>query len=119
MVESIQTRRDDIIGFRMDGTTSEADMKPVLIKLKEKLRSHKKLRLYVEYVDTDGFSMDTLLEDLKYNFGYLDHFFEKAAVITVKDWLKQASQFSNSMAGIRLKSFHFSEADKASQWIEE
>lgn len=118
MMESIKTQRDDVIGFRMDGTTSEADMKPLLIKLREKLKSHRKLRLYVEYVDTDGFSMDTLLEDLKYNFGCLDHF-EKAAVITVKDWLKQASQFANNIAGIRLRSFHFSEKDQAFRWIEE
>lgn len=118
MMETITTRRDDIVGFRIDGTTSEADMKPVLIKLREKLESHGKVRLYVEYVDTKGFSMDTLIEDLKYNFGHLDHF-EKTAVITMKDWLKQAAQLTNIIGGIKLKSFHFSEKEQASRWIEE
>ncbi len=118
MVESIQTRRDDIIGFRIDGTTTEADMKPILIQLREKLKAYSKVRLYVEYVDTNGFSMDTVLEDLKYHFGHLGYF-EKAVVITMKDWVKQAAQFAGLITGIKLKSFHFSEKDKASRWIEE
>ncbi|MEK6481265.1 STAS/SEC14 domain-containing protein [Catalinimonas sp. 4WD22] len=118
MMETITTRRDDIVGFRIDGTTSEADLKPVLIQLREKLKSHAKVRLYVEYVDTHGFSMDTLIEDLKYNFGHLGHF-EKAAVITMKDWLKQAAQLTNMIGDIKLRSFHFSEKDKAGRWIEE
>lgn len=117
-MESIKTQRDDIVGFRIDGTTSEADMKPLLTKLREKLKVHSKVRLYVEYVDANGFSMDTLLEDLKYNFGHLDHF-EKAAVITVKDCIKQASQLADLIVGIKLKSFHFSEKDQAYRWIEE
>lgn len=118
MMESIKTQRDDIVGFRIDGTTSEADMRPLLSKLREKLKSHRKLRLYVEYIDMNGFSMDTLLEDLKYNFGRLDTF-EKTAVITVKDNINQASLLANKMVEMKLKSFHFSEKAQAHQWIEE
>jgi hypothetical protein len=120
MVESITTptRRDDIIGFRIDGTASEADLKPVLIKLREKLKSHAKVRLYVEYVDAYGFSLDTLIEELEYNFGDLECF-EKAVIITIKDWLKQATHYSSIVGRIQLKSFHFSEKDKAGRWIEE
>ena len=36
MIEPIETRRDDIIGLRVDGTTSEVDMKPLLPMLKKK-----------------------------------------------------------------------------------
>ncbi len=118
MMESIKTHRDDIVGFRIDGTTSEADIKPLLMQLREKLKSYQRLRLYVEYVDEEGFSIDTLLEDLQYNFGHLRNF-EKAAVITVKDCINQATQFADGMIGIKLKSFHFSEKQHAHQWIEE
>lgn len=118
MIESIKTRRDDIIGFRIDGTISEADIKPMLPVLKEKLKSYNKLKLIVEYVDTQGFSMDTLIEDLRFNFGHIDAF-EKAAVITSKDCLAEAMQFANNITGMKLKSFHFSEKDKAFRWIEQ
>lgn len=117
-MESIQTQREDIIGFRIDGTASEADLKPLLHTLKERFRSYEKIRLYVEYVDNHGFSLDTLLEDLEYNFGELDKF-EKAAVITIKDNIRQAHQLANGLAKMKLKSFHFSEKEQAFQWIEE
>lgn len=118
MMESIQTKREDIIGFRIDGTSSEVDLKPLFNTLKERLKSFKKLRLYVEYVDNQGFSMDTLLEDLEYNFGRLDKF-EKAAVITVKDNINQANQLAHELAKMKLRSFHFSEKAQAFRWIEE
>ena len=118
MMEAIKTRRDDIIGFRIDGTISEADMKPLLYTLKEKLKYYGKLRLFVEYIDIHGFSLDTLLEDLEYNFGRLDKF-EKAAVITIKDNIRQANQLASKLVEMKLKSFHFSEKEQAHQWIEE
>ena len=118
MIEAIKTQRDDIIGFRIDGTISEADIKPLLPVLKEKLKYYDKLKLYVEYVDIHGFSMDTLIEDLRFNFGHLGAF-EKAAVVTSKDWLTEAAHFAANTNGMKLKSFHFSEKDQAIRWIEQ
>ncbi len=118
MIETIKTKRDDIIGFRIDGTISEADIKPMLPALKEKLRQYDKLKLYVEYVDMHGFSMDTLIEDLQFSLGHLEAF-EKAVVITSKDWLSEAAHFATHMTGMKLKSFHFSEKEQAIRWIEQ
>ena len=118
MIEPISTGRDDIVGFRTDSTTSMADMKPWLNELHEKLRLYPKLRLLIEYVDHDGFSLDTLVEDFQYNFGR-QVFFEKTAIITCKDWLRQAEQLAHEIREVQLKSFHYSETDQAMQWIEQ
>jgi len=118
MIEPIKTWRDDIVGFRIDGTTSEADIKPLLMQLNEKLRQYKKLRLFLEYADPDGFSVDTLIEDFKYNFGHWGNF-EKAAIITFKEWLDQADQLAHELRETQLKSFHYSEKDQAIRWIEQ
>ena len=118
MIESIKTQRDDVVSFRIDGTTSAVDIQPLLVHLNEKLSQHKKLRLFVEYADPDGFSVDTLIEDFKYNFGHWGNF-EKAAIITFKEWLEQASQLAHMLRETQLKSFHYSEKDQAIQWIEQ
>lgn len=118
MIEPIKTRRDDIVSFRIDGTTTEVDLRPLLTQLNEKLRQHKKLRLWVEYNDPEGFSADTFIEDFKYNFGHLGTF-EKAAIITFKDWLNQADQLAYELRETQLKSFHYSEKDLALRWIEQ
>ena len=118
MIEPFKTRRDDIVGFRMDGTISEVDIRPLMQQLNEKLLLHKKLRLLVEYADTNGFSMDTLLEDFGYNFGHWGNF-EKTAIITFKDWISQASQLAHELQETNMKSFSYSEKDVAIQWIEQ
>lgn len=118
MIEPIKTQREDIVGFRIDSTASAADMQPLLIHLNEKLRQYKKLRLFVEYADPDGFSIDTFLEDFKYNFGHWRNF-EKAAIITFKEWLEHANQLAYELRETQLKSFHYSEKDQAWRWIEQ
>jgi hypothetical protein len=118
MIEPIRTWRDDIVGFRIGGTTTEVDIKPLLTQLNEKLKQYKKLRLFLEHADPDGFSVDTLMEDFKYNFGHSGNF-EKAAIITFKEWLDQADQLAHQLRETQLKSFHYSERDQAIRWIEQ
>lgn len=117
MIESIETHRDNIVSFRMNGTASEVDMKPLFAHLNEKLQLHKRLRLLIEYVDDQGFSLDTLVEDFRHRFGP-SGIFEKTAIITCRDWLSQASQLAHEMKETQLKSFHYSEKDQALHWIE-
>ncbi len=117
MIEPIKTQREDVVGFRIDGTTSAVDIQPLLVYLTEKLRQYKKLRLLVEYADPDGFSIDTFLEDLKYNFGHWNNF-EKTAIITFSEWLEQADQLAHELQETQVKSFHYSEKDQAWQWVE-
>ena len=119
MIEAIDidTQRDDIVGFRMSGTVSEVDMKPLFMKLTEKLQFHQRLQLLIEYVDDQGFSLDTLIEDVRYRFGE-SGIFEKTAVITCRDWLQSASQLAHELKETQLKSFHYSEKDRAFRWIE-
>ncbi len=116
MIESINTQRDDIVGFRMDGTISEVDMKPLFAQLSEKLRLHQRLQLLIEYVDDRGFSLDTLIEDVRHRFGE-SGVFEKTAVITCRDWLHQATQLAHELQETQLKSFHYSEKEQALRWI--
>ena len=118
MIESVETHRDNIVSFRMSGTASEVDMKPLFTHLCEKLHKHPRLRLLIEYVDDHGFSLDTLIEAVRHRFG-ASGVFEKTAVITCKDWLQQASQLAHELQEIQLKSFHYSEKDQALRWIKQ
>lgn len=118
MIETIDTQRGDIVGFRMDGTASEVDMKPLFTQLSEKLQLHQRVRLLIEYVDERGFSLDTLIEDIRHRFGE-SGIFEKTAVITCRDCLQSASQLAHELKETQLKSFHYSEKDQAFCWIEQ
>lgn len=116
MIESIDTQRDDIVGFRMNGTVSEVDLKPLFAQLSKKLRLHRRLQLLIEYVDDQGFSLDTLIEDIRHRFGE-SGIFEKTAVITCRDCLQSAAQLAHELKGTQFRSFHYSEEDQAVRWI--
>ena len=116
MIELIDDQQEDIVAFRMDSTVSEAELKPLLFYMDNKLKYHKKLRLLIEYVDSGGFSMDTLLEDFNYQFGnWLNY--QKIAIVTFNEWLSQAHQLSYKLEGPCLKSFPYAKKLEAKQWV--
>lgn len=117
MVETIETQNTNIIALRIDGAFSEADLNPLIPVMKEKLTHLPKLRLFVEYVDMNDFTLDTLVEVLKSNFGNLSGF-DKAAVVTSKDWLSEAEKLADTTDGLNLKTFHYSEKPEALRWLE-
>lgn len=118
MVETIETQNSNIIALRIDGTFSEADLNPLIPIMKEKLTHLTKLRLFVEYIDMNDFTLDTLVEVLKANFGNMSGF-DKAAVVTSTDWLSEAEKLADNTHGLNLKTFHFSEKPQALNWLEE
>ncbi len=118
MIETLETQHSHIIALRIDGTFSEADLKPFLPEMKEKLEQLTKLRLFVEYIDVNDFTVDTLIESLKYNFGNLNSF-DKAAIVTSKDWLEEATKLADDTQGLDVKTFHFSEKQQALEWLKD
>ncbi|MDF9797126.1 hypothetical protein OKW21_002389 [Catalinimonas alkaloidigena] len=117
MLESIKSQKDNVVGFRLDENFSEGDVIPMLPDMKEKLKACKKLNLFVEHVEMNDFTVDTLFDFLEVNLGTLDDF-SKVAVVTSKDWLEEAAKLADHSKEINLKVFHFSEKYKALDWIE-
>jgi hypothetical protein len=116
MIELIENQHEDIVAFRMDGTASEADLKPLLVCMNEKLQHYGSLKLLIEYVDAGGFSMDTLVEDFSHQFGNWSSC-RKVAIVTFREWLSQAHQLSHQLDETRLKSFSYADQHEAKQWI--
>ncbi|QMW06927.1 SpoIIAA family protein [Spirosoma foliorum] len=55
-------------------------------------------------------------EDLKADATYLGAF-EKAVVVTDKDWIGWLAKVGNLFPGLEIKVFPFSEREQALQWI--
>jgi len=118
MIELIENQKEDIVAFRMDGTASEADLKPLFVCMSTKLQAYGSLKLLIEYVDSGGFSMDTLVEDLNHQLGNWSSCC-KVAIVTFNEWLSQAQQLSSQLEETSLKSFTYAEQLEARQWIEQ
>ena len=117
MVQTIDLEDDQVLGYRIDGSISLEDINPLIAQVKSKVARHPaKLRAYAEYVSVGSVSPQAFWEDLKADATYLSAF-EKAAVVTDKDWVGWLAKLGNLFPGLDIKVFSFSERDKAINWI--
>ncbi|GAB3718426.1 hypothetical protein GCM10027592_61360 [Spirosoma flavus] len=117
MIQTIDLNNDRILGYRIDGDITLESITPLIAEVKSKVAHHPgKLRAYAEYISIGSISPGAFWEDLKADAQFLNNF-EKAAVVTDKDWVGLLDKVGNLFPGLTIKVFPFSERDLALQWI--
>jgi len=117
MLEILSLDADNVIGCTVDGKISSEDIEQISNVIDEKLKTHDKLRVYVEVNNLDGISLDALSKDLKLGFKHFNHF-DKKAVVTDKGWmLKIAHTLDKIFSNIEVKCFCFEDKEEAVQWV--
>lgn len=117
MVETVLARAERVVGFRVDGQIQAADFDRIADMVEEKLKSHRKLRMYAEIKSLKGMTLEAFLKDLKFKIKHQDRF-EKAAIVSDKEWLREIVAVEGKVLnGIEVKSFTLSEEQDAMAWI--
>ena len=117
MIQTIDLKDDRVLGYRIEGDISLADITPLIAQVKSKVAHNPtKLRAYAEYVSIGSISPQALWEDLKADAAYLSAF-ERAVVVTDKDWIGWVAKLGNLFPGLTIKVFPFSERNQAMDWI--
>ncbi|GAA4400092.1 hypothetical protein GCM10023187_12870 [Nibrella viscosa] len=116
MIEGIEFDIPNIIGYRISGHITTADIKPWAELLDATIKEQGKLRLYVEYDGIEGLTWNAVKEDLKFDINHLSDF-EKAAVVTDKTWVNLPALAANILPNLEVKTFTFAERPQAIQWI--
>jgi hypothetical protein len=121
MIELLNGFPDNVAAFAYHGQVTKADYDTVLIPdFEDRLRRHKKLRIYVEIAsDLAGFDPGAVWEDQKVGFS---HFFdwERCAVVTDIGWAQHVAKFSEHLGFLwpgQYRAFSEADADKAREWI--
>lgn len=121
MIETVPFEDDRILGMRIGGKVSAADLEPVLARLDVLLAGQEPLRAYVEVADVEGVSTDALIRDVQYGLAHFKSLltrFEKVAVVTDKGWVKRLSQLENLlMPGTDQRVFAFADIIEAQAWV--
>lgn len=116
MIEVIPTETGNVIGLIVDGKIETNDVDRVSTLIDERLKTHEKLRVYVELKHLGGISLEALLEDLKLALRHLQHF-EKKAVVCEPTWFTQLGVASARLfPQIEVKCFSWSEQEQAREW---
>ncbi len=117
MIEAIPFEEGNIIGLRLKGKIEDAEFDEIVRLIEERLKEHKKLRIYAEIEEFKGMSVNTFMKDIHYG---LKHWrdFDKEAIVSDKGWLKAWVEISGSIIpGVEVKHFSFEEIEKAKEWI--
>ena len=118
MIQQLTDLPDNVLGFVCKGRVTKADYDAVLVPaVIDALKSHDKVRLYYETAaDFAGIDPGAMWEDFKVGMEHLTRW-ERVAVVTDVEWIKQTMRFFSFLMPGAMKSFPTSEAAEARAWI--
>jgi stage II sporulation SpoAA-like protein len=114
MIEHLKTFPDNVLAFVCHGHVTKADYDTVLVPAVESaLKRQDKVRLYYETApDFAGINPGAMWEDFKVGVEHLTRW-DRFAVVTDVEWIKQTIQFFSFLMPGSLKTFPTSEAAQA------
>jgi hypothetical protein len=118
MIEQLSGFPDNVLAFVGRGRVTRDDYNTILTPAVEKaLAMHQRIRLYYELgPDFAGIDPGAIWEDFKVGVEHLTRW-ERAAVVTDVEWIKQAMRLFSFLMPGAMKSFPTSEAEQARAWI--
>lgn len=120
MIEALTGFPEDVAAFACRGHVTKADYESVLIPgVEKRLESNDKVRIYYEIdPDFEGFDPGAIWDDTKFGFRHFLRW-ERFAVVTDIEWIKQTMKFVGFLMPGELRAFPLTEVDKAREWVAE
>ncbi len=118
MIEALPNFPDHVLAFVCRGRVTKADYDSVLVPaVMRALENHQKLRVYYETAaDFAGIDAGAVWEDFKVGMEHLTRW-ERIALVTDVDWIKQTMRFFSFMMPGAMKAFPRADAAEARAWI--
>jgi len=106
-----------LLSFAIDGRLTKADMDLVNRKIEMQLLKQPKIKMYIEFINLSGMSLQAVWEDLKAEFKYYGKF-EKVAILAENSWMETFTKFTNFMnSKIEIKHFKPAQSEAAIDWL--
>lgn len=119
MIEMIDLQSPKAVGLRISGKIEGPDMEKVIEAVEDRFRQSGEVAIYVEMESFKGFSLDALVEDIKFAFPNLKKF-KKKAVVSEREWVAKLSKLSDRLfPSIELRHFTPDRKEEAMDWVRE
>lgn len=80
------------------------------------IEKHGKLRWYFEMEDFEGWTLEALWSDAKFDFKHRNDY-EKIAMVGRKDWMDWLTQMMKPFTSAEIRFFELEEQEEARKWI--
>ncbi len=118
MIEVISGFPENVVAITAKGRITRQDYESVLAPaVNDVLKRHGKIRLYYEIgAQYSGFDADAAWQDVRVG---IEHWkdWERVAVVTDVDWIKQATRAFGFLLAGRVKVFGLAQTADARQWV--
>lgn len=118
MIERLPGFPEYVLAFVGGGRVVKADYDDVVVPaLKSALKNHSRIRLYYETgPEVTGIDRDAIWEDISAGIESFTHW-ERIAVVTDIEWIKQATRFFSFLMPCPVKVFAAAESVQGKLWI--
>ncbi|WP_020534811.1 STAS/SEC14 domain-containing protein [Lewinella cohaerens] len=97
---------------------NQADYERLLPKVENLIQQYGKVRWYFEMEDFDGWTLEALWSDIKFDFKHRNDF-EKIVTVGRKDWMDWMTQLMKPFTNAEIRFFELEEQAAAREWIKE
>jgi hypothetical protein len=116
MVSSIETNRESLAAFRLTGALDKKDYAFLIPVLEDKISRFGKIDLYWEMVASEGWNLEGLWEDLKFDLKHMNSF-RKVAIVGDKKWEEWIAAIIKPFTSAEIKYFHVPQREEAMAWV--
>lgn len=116
MIKINQESNSNILYTTAINKLDQTDYDQLLPVVKNIIEQHGKVRWYFEMNDFDGWTLEALWSDFKFDVKHRNDF-EKVAMVGRKDWMDWMTQLMKPFTSAEIRFFELEEQFEAKQWI--
>ncbi|MRH42139.1 STAS/SEC14 domain-containing protein [Aquibacillus halophilus] len=116
MITLTTNNLESVVEVNVDGKITETDMEEFKEYFKLKKAADGKINLLLVIKEIEGYSMQGLIEDLKFEANHWKDV-NKIAVTSDKKWLEIATKIGSYLPKIETKHFDRGQRDQALDWL--
>lgn len=117
MIQLIQSRKDDVIAFEVNGNVTKNDIRKLNIPMEIVTKSQGDAHALMKVNHFNGYSFPTFLTELKTGIPAFQEF-DKIAVVADPNWLEALVAIEMYFPNVHVRYFGSEEKEQAWHWLE-
>lgn len=118
MMTYVEIPNTNIAEIMIDGKVTRENFDAVIPKIEALIEKHGTIRFLEEIRSFGGFELSMLWDDMKFSFNHLKDF-ERVAIVTDKNWIKNWSKIGIIFMKAEMKLFDLEDINDARIWLME
>ncbi len=116
MISQIPTVKEDLVAVSISGHLEKHDYDQILPLMEKKIQQFGKINLYWEMIAFEGWHLDSLWKDLKFDVKHVNDF-RKVAIVGDKKWEEWIATMIKPFTSAEVKYFKVLQRDEAILWV--